>query len=475
MSKTKIITTIGPTTLEVAQMQRLIRNGANIARFNFSHGTFEWFHNAFNNVREASRKTKKPFPIMLDTKGPEIRTGDTEKALKVKKGKEYTISYSGDNIKTDIHVSYPYIALHVKKRQLIQIDSGLLPMKVTEIEGNIVKAKALATGDITSRRHVNLPGIRLDLPTLSDKDKADIEFGIAEGIHMIAASFVNNAEDILLIRKEICKHTDKHIPIIAKIETAYAVQNLEEIVQVSDGIMVARGDLGVEVPIQDMPLVQRKIVQTCRNYGVPVIIATQMLKSMVESPIPTRAEISDIGFAIFSGADTIMLSDETTIGAYPDACVAVMKEVATQTERGYTREGTAHKPTKGLENMHPQLRLIEAGVQFAEEAKANAVVLVTNNFHLVRRLAARRTKLRTIVCTSDVYLFNYCSLLFGVRAHLVSNKEELRLQSHMESMDAYLNSLVEHKYLKKNDTILTFFDFIDSDGNIDTMQIRKID
>jgi len=475
MSKTKIIATIGPVTFEAAQMQRLIRNGANIARFNFSHGTFDWFHKAFEHVHTASKKTNKAFPILLDTKGPEIRTGDTEKAITIKRGKEYTISYEGDKLDTDIKVSYPYISLHVKKRQLIQVDSGLLPMKVTNIEGKVVHAKALANGDITSRRHVNLPGVRLDLPTLSEKDKADIEFGVAEGIHMIAASFVNNAEDILLIRKEIGRHTDKHIPIIAKIETAYAVQNLEEIVQVSDGIMVARGDLGVEVPIHDMPLVQRKIVHTCRNYGVPVIIATQMLKSMVDSPIPTRAEISDIGFAIFSGADAIMLSDETTVGAYPDACVAIMKDVAKETEKGYSRNMPVHKVSKGQEKIQPQLSLIETGVDFAEKAKANAVVLVTNNFTLARRLAARRTKLRTIICTSDIYLYNYCSLLFGVRAHLVSNSQELRLESHMESMDAYLESLVEYKYLKKQDTILTFFDFIDSDGNIDTMQIRKID
>lgn len=334
MRKTKIVCTIGPSSESLENTKKLIMAGMNVARLNFSHGDFEEHGNRIKNIRQACEELNKTVAILLDTKGPEIRTGKLEvEPIELVQDEYITLTTEeilGD--KNRLSITYKELPQDVQVGSTILIDDGLIGLTVVEIQGTEIRCRIVNGGTIKSKKGVNVPGVAISLPGITEKDANDIIFGIEQGIDFIAASFVRKASDVLEIRELLKKHNGEHIQIISKIENQQGVDNLDEILEVSDGLMVARGDLGVEIPAEEVPLVQKRMIEKCNLAGKPVITATQMLDSMQRNPRPTRAEASDVANAIFDGTDAIMLSGETAAGKYPVESVLTMSRIAEKAE-----------------------------------------------------------------------------------------------------------------------------------------------
>jgi pyruvate kinase len=318
MRLTKTICTLGPATANPKSVQALAERGMSIARFNFSHGSHDTHRPNIQMVRDVSEKHDLGIALMLDTKGAEIRTGDRETPLSVKKGELITFSHKLTKDKYPVlTINYPHFAKDVKDASCIIVDNGDLIFEVVEVAKDRVVGRAQGDASIGSRRHVNLPGADVSLPSLADKDWDDIKLACEEKMDFIALSFVRNAKEIEEVRTFCKKHKWPNISLIAKIENAVAVRNIDEIIGASDGVMIARGDLGAEVPLEHLPAIQDDILDRCRMAGVPVIVATHMLESMIKNPMPTRAEVTEIAHAALTGADSTMLSGETAAGKYP--------------------------------------------------------------------------------------------------------------------------------------------------------------
>ncbi len=347
MRKTKIVATIGPASNSVEKIKELFQAGVNAARINFSHGSHESHGQTIEKVKHVRDELGLPIPLILDTKGPEIRTKllKTE-TVNLEKGNMFVLTtddIEGDE--TRVSVTYDDITKDLKPGSTVLIDDGLIELTVREISGNDVICEIMNSGVLGSRKGVNLPDVHLSLPALAEKDIEDIKFGIKVGFDYIAASFIRSANDVREIRKVLKENGGSSIKIIAKIENREGVNNLDEILGVADGIMVARGDLGVEIPLEEVPVIQKRMIKKCRDYGKPVITATQMLESMVNNPRPTRAEANDVANAIFDGTDAIMLSGETAKGKYPVEAVETMVKIALKIESSidYSKNFTKHK------------------------------------------------------------------------------------------------------------------------------------
>ena len=309
---TKVVCTIGPKTESVEMLTKLVESGMNVMRLNFSHGDFEEHGTRIKRIREVMEKTGKNIGILLDTKGPEIRTGKLEggKDILLEAGNTIAITtdYSHVGNKDKISVSYPGIVHDLKPGNTVLLDDGLVGLEVTEIKGNEIICKVINTGELGETKGVNLPGVSVGLPALSEKDIADLKFGCEQGVDFVAASFIRKASDVAEVRKVLDENGGANIKIIPKIENQEGVDNFDEILELSDGIMVARGDLGVEIPAEEVPFVQKMMIRKCNAAGKPVITATQMLDSMIRNPRPTRAEAGDVANAILDGTDAVMLS-----------------------------------------------------------------------------------------------------------------------------------------------------------------------
>lgn len=348
MKKTKVICTIGPASNNKETLEKMIQSGMNIARFNFSHGNFKEHRANFDLIKEVREKTGVHVAILLDTKGPEIRTGkfeETESLLS--EGQLFTLKI--DEVvgtKDYCQISDKDLYKCVKTGDKILIDDGLIEMVVNKVENTDIQCEVLNSGVVKNNKGINVPGIKTNLPAVSEKDYQDILFGIENDIDFIAASFIRNADNVSEIKKILAENGGKNIRIISKIENAEGIENIDEIIAISDGIMVARGDLGVEIPMEQVPLIQKKIISKCNLAGKPVITATQMLDSMMRNPRPTRAEVADVANAIFDGTDAIMLSGETASGKYPVEAVETMREIAMTTEAELDYEELLQDRTK---------------------------------------------------------------------------------------------------------------------------------
>ena len=334
MRKTKIVCTLGPATNDVEIMKQLIQNGMDAARINFSHGTYETHAETIAKLKQAREELNAPIPLILDTKGPEIRV-KTFKEDKVSLEEDATFTLTTREVEGDVHivsVTYADLPKDVHRGSRILIDDGLIELKVEDITETDVVCKVVNGGVVKSRKGVNLPGVEVNLPSLMEKDIEDLKFGVENGFDIVAASFIRSAEDVLKIRRVLEENGGGQMHIISKIENQQGVENIDKILEASDGIMVARGDLGVEIPPEEVPLVQKILIAKANRIGKPVITATQMLESMVHSPRPTRAEANDVANAIFDGSDAIMLSGETAAGAYPLEAVATMARIALKAE-----------------------------------------------------------------------------------------------------------------------------------------------
>ncbi|HEY5714006.1 MAG TPA: pyruvate kinase [Candidatus Gracilibacteria bacterium] len=333
MKRTKIIATIGPASSSPEMLEALAKGGANIFRLNFSHGDYEWYGELIKRINALNKTLTTPIAIMLDTKGPEIRTAVLEEAIAVKPGDRITLTIDEvDYQKTQkIFVNYHGFIKDIEEGGEVLMDNGGMRLKVLSIKGNDAVCEMLDTGEIGSRRRLNLPGKDLDLPSITEKDWEDIDFGIKQGVDMIALSFVRKSDEVSELKAYLAQK-EADIMVISKVESFEATKHLASIVEASDGVMVARGDLGAEIPFAQVPQVQQEIINLGAQYRKPIIVATQMLESMIDHPMPTRAEVTDVAHAIFQETDCIMLSGETAAGKHPLRCIETMVDIATVNE-----------------------------------------------------------------------------------------------------------------------------------------------
>ncbi|WP_112181599.1 MULTISPECIES: pyruvate kinase [Paraliobacillus] len=421
MRRTKIVCTIGPASETVEQLVQLIDAGMNVARLNFSHGDFEEHGQRIVNIREAAKKTGKTVAILLDTKGPEIRTNTMKNGeVHITKGKEINISMKEvEGTEEKFSVSYPQLIDDVHVGSKILLDDGLIELEVIDIlnDQKELKTIALNSGVLKNKKGVNVPNVSVNLPGITDKDAADIKFGIEQDVDFIAASFVRRASDVLEIKQLLETNNASHIHIIPKIENQEGVDNLDAILQVSDGLMVARGDLGVEIPPEDVPLVQKDMIRKCNTAGKPVITATQMLDSMQRNPRPTRAEASDVANAIFDGSDAIMLSGETAAGDYPVEAVQTMSNIATKAETAID-----HKSVLDIRSKSSELTITDAISQSVNHSAMNlnvdAILTPTASGHTARMISKYRPEAPIIAVTFDERISRRLSLVWGVQSIL---------------------------------------------------------
>ena len=375
IKRTKIICTIGPATESHAMLMKLYKAGMNIARLNMSHSDHKSAKKIIDRINKINKKVSNPIGILLDTQGPEIRTGDTSSVVHLEPGEKvsFTIRDEIDVETTSIRVHYDELINSVKVGSLITLDNGLLNFKVLAKTQNELECIVLDGGKLGSKRHVNLPGIRINLPSVTEKDKKDILFGLKENVDFIALSFVRDASDIDDL-KAVLKNKTSQVKIISKIEDREGLSNIEEICNVSDAVMVARGDLGIETDLSNLPNIQRKIMSNCARHGVRSIVATHLLESMIENPTPTRAEVTDVANAIYEGADAVMLSGETTIGRYPVECVSFISRIASQTEK-YKTLGYESKLISDTDWQHLGI----AAKNIAESISADGIIAITRS------------------------------------------------------------------------------------------------
>lgn len=417
MKKTKIVCTIGPASESLDTLVKLIESGMNVARLNFSHGDFEEHLARIKNIRKASEKTGKMVSIMLDTKGPEIRTNNMKDgAITLTKGDTVRISMTEvEGTKEKFSVTYADLINDVTPGSSILLDDGLINLQVTDLEhdkGEIVTV-AQNTGVLKNKKGVNVPGVSVNLPGLTEKDRADIQFGLDNNIDYIAASFIRRPSDILEITEILEKEDKMHVQIIPKIENQEGVDNLEEILAIADGLMVARGDLGVEIPTEDVPIVQKRMISMCNNAGKPVITATQMLDSMQVNPRPTRAEASDVANAIFDGTDAIMLSGETAAGDYPVEAVKTMYNIAIRTESSLVNQDAF--ALKSFDQTDMTEAIGQAVGHTAKNLNIHTIVAATESGHTARMISKFRPKADILAVTFSEETARGLALQWGVQ------------------------------------------------------------
>ena len=449
IKRTKIVCTLGPASQSEDVLRELILNGLNVCRFNFSHGSHEEHKGRIDMVKKVREELNKPIAILLDTKGPEIRTGNfADPEVLLEEGSEFTITM--DEVvgtKEICTVSYKGLADDVKEGDSILIDDGLVGLRVKSVENGNIKCIVENSGIVKNHKGVNVPGVKINLPAITPKDISDIEFGIEEGIDMIAASFVRKASDVLAIREILEKNNAGDVLILSKIENQEGVENIDEILQVSDGIMVARGDLGVEIPTEEIPIVQKMIIKKCNELAKPVITATQMLDSMIRNPRPTRAEVTDVANAIYDGTDAIMLSGETAAGKYPVEAVKVKASIAKRIEQ--TLDYDRMLKEKGSKNVTVTDAISHATCTTAVDLNASAIITSTSSGYTAKMVSKFRPQAPIIAATSNEAVMRRLALTWGVcpiKSALAGNTDEV--------IEKSIEASIENGYVKNGELVV---------------------
>ena len=449
MKNTKIICTIGPASQKPEIIKDLILAGMDVARLNFSHGSYEEQEQKFRMIEAAAKEVGRPVAILQDTKGPEIRLRDFVNGKEqLTAGQLFTLTTNeipGTNEKAAI--SYKQLPKDVKEGMAILIDDGLIEMKVESVTDTDIVCRVINGGFVSNKKGVNVPGAELSMPFISDVDREDILFGIKMGFDFLAASFVRSKEDILEVRKLLDEHGAK-TKVIAKIENMQGIRNLIEILEVSDGIMVARGDMGVEIPLEEVPVIQKKMIKKAVLMGKHVITATQMLESMTKNPRPTRAEATDVANAIYDGTTAIMLSGETANGAYPVEAVKTMARIAERTELDIDYANRFHRLEVTRENNITNA-ISHATCTTAMDLKAAAIITVTMSGFTAEMIARYKPTCEIIACSIDPCVCRQANLLWGVRPLVIEKKEnadDLFKEAVRSSLDA--------GYIKKGDVVV---------------------
>jgi pyruvate kinase len=450
MKKTKIVCTIGPASESPDVIEQLLNSGMNAARLNFSHGTHEEHAKRIKLLKTASRKKGCPLALILDTKGPEIRI-KTFKSGKVelKTGNRFVLTardVTGDN--TVVSVTYPKLPKQVSPGDTILLDDGFIRLKVLSVEDLDVVCNVEDGGLLKDRKGVNIPGVRSDLPAVTAQDEADICFGIRMGVDYVAASFVRKASDILDVRRVLENNGGGDIQVISKIESREGVDNFTDILKVSDGIMLARGDLGVEIPPEEVPLVQKNLIERCHRAGKPVITATQMLESMIYNPRPTRAEVNDVANAIFDGSDAVMLSGETAAGSYPVESVKTMAKIAQAAENSYV-----YKEKLGGKRVGPTKTVTDAvgyaTVSTAEDLGAAAIITATSSGYTARMVSKYRPSSLILAATPSDKVMRKLCLYWGIYPVKVKPTKTTD-----EMIDASIQASLESGLVKSGDLVV---------------------
>ncbi|KKQ23303.1 pyruvate kinase [Candidatus Wolfebacteria bacterium RIFCSPLOWO2_01_FULL_38_11] len=424
IKKTKIVATIGPATENKISMEELALAGMDVVRLNFSHGNYKEHLNRINLARLVSKKINKPIAILQDLSGPKIRIGDFySESIILRKGQTFILTANkcvGDEKK--VFINYPNLPKEIKSGERILLNDGKNELKVEKILGNEIRCKIIVGGEIKGRRGVNFPDSNLRISSLTKKDREDIKFGIKNKVDFMAISFVRKPSDILELRN-ILNKAKTNIKIIAKIETKEAIENLDEIIKAADGVMVARGDLAVEMLAEHVPILQKNIIKKCNYAGKPVITATQMLDSMIKNPVPTRAEVNDVANAILDGTDAVMLSEETALGNYPIEAVSVMARIARHTEENYDHEEI-------LKHAHLLPKSINDSISYgivtaAHNIGAKAIIALTEYGNAARMISRYKPKQPIIALTPNRKTYNQLSLSFGCQPMLIKYFKEI--------------------------------------------------
>jgi pyruvate kinase len=466
---TKIIFTIGPASNSPEMLSRLLRAGVDVCRLNMAHADHEWTRQAIANVKAASEAEGRKVAMLMDVKGPEIRTGPLEEPFQLKREEvfDFYLSPDAEPVREGIRgvgINYPRLHEDVAAGDTVLVDSGLLRLRVLELMEDRIRCSVRIGGELGSRRHINLPGVHVRLPALTAKDREDIKIGIANGVDFFALSFVRSPDDLDILRRFI-QENGSEAHIIAKIEDQSAITNLEEIVRASDGLMVARGDLGIEIPYETLPLVQRRAIRICQRMGKPAIVATHMLESMITNPLPTRAEITDIANAVFEQADCVMLSGETTVGKYPVECVDVMNRIIASIEAQAERKTNDSLPLKT-----PKDLMLKSTIMLSDEIPHCGVLVFTRKGYLARTLSALRSKRSPIYAFTDREdVFQNLLLYWGVEPFLMPFQQDPE-----ETVQNAFSRLRSRGWVESRDSLVLISNILAGNKVIDTIQYRVV-
>ncbi len=469
MKKTKIVCTIGPKTESKEVLKQLLEAGMNVMRLNFSHGDYEEHGRRISNLREVMAETGMRAAILLDTKGPEIRTIKLEGGNDVSlvAGQEFTFTTDRTVIGNNkiVAVTYEGFASDLKAGDTVLVDDGLIAMEVKEVVGNEVRCIVKNNGDLGENKGINLPNVSVNLPALAEKDINDLKFGCEQGIDFVAASFIRKADDVLAVRKVLCENGGENVKIISKIENQEGLNNFDEILEVTDGVMVARGDLGVEIPVEEVPFAQKMMIEKCNEAGKPVITATQMLDSMIKNPRPTRAEANDVANAIIDGTDAVMLSGETAKGKYPVEAVKVMARIAEKTDPLiYTNVEFDNEEATITE------AVAKGTVDVAEALEAKLIVVGTGTGRAAKSLRKYFPTARILALTNSQTTANQLLLSRGVLSVVAEKPETLDCFFKQAEAEAVKTGLV-----KSGDIIVvTCGEQVYVQGTTNTMKVIKV-
>ncbi|MDD3401928.1 MAG: pyruvate kinase [Hespellia sp.] len=448
--KTKVVCTLGPATDRADILKELVRSGMNVARLNFSHGTYEEHEKRITALRNISEKEQVPIAIMLDTKGPEIRIGHLkEKTVRLHRNGQLTLT--GEDCLGDadrISISYPNLYKDVKEADTVLIDDGLIELTVEKIEYKEIICRIQNDGEISDCKGVNVPNVHIKLPYMSQKDQNDILFGIEKQVDFIAASFVRSADDVRELREFLHNHGGDLIHIVSKIENAEGVRNIDSIIAVSDAVMVARGDMGVELPSEQVPVIQKMIIEKVKNAGKQVVTATQMLDSMMHNPRPTRAETADVANAIYDGTSALMLSGETAAGKYPLEALQTMVKIAEYIERGISyREKFFASSRK--ENPNITDAISHASCTTAYDLNARAILTVTKSGYSARMISRYRPECMIVSGTTEERVWRQLNMSWGVIPVLLKEERDVFVL-----FDQVIQTAKERGLVAKEDTVV---------------------
>ncbi|KXU37362.1 pyruvate kinase [Cephaloticoccus primus] len=468
--RTKIIATLGPATESEATLEALIRAGTDVIRLNMAHANHEWTRSILRRIRAISARVGRDIATLMDIKGPEIRTGDLDTPLELKVGEifDFTVKPGSDRLDAEevrsVDVNYRDLVNDIRIGDTVLVDNGLITLEVLEKHDAHIRCRVLVPGELKSRRHINLPGVTVNLPSLTDKDRADATVGIEEGIDFIALSFVRSAADIALLRDFLAAKKSK-ARIVAKVEDQSGITNLDEIVLAADALMIARGDLGIECPLEELPIIQRRAVRACLSHARPVIVATHMLESMITQPIPTRAEITDVSNAVYELADCVMLSGETTIGRYPLESVQTLDKIARRIEH----------ETEGLPESIPpfngeRMKVLHSAVVLANQLPDSKILTFTRHGFMAHGLAALRpAKAPILTFTPHEQLFRQLRLLRAVEPYLMPFAGEPDI-----TIENAIAVLKKTGRVTAGDKLVVATDILSHDRLIDSVQLRTV-
>lgn len=464
--RTKIVCTVGPATDQAATLTKLAQAGMNVARLNMSHGDHKSHLDVVRTIKALNRKLQHPIAILMDLQGPEIRTGELADSLDLQAGEELYVAVIADDAEErSVHVDYADLVQHLSAGDQVTVDNGLINLEILEVEEHRLRCRILDGGTLGSRKHVNLPGIRVNLPSITEKDRHDIDFAIKHDLDFIALSFVRSADDLEHVR-QIVEASGGHQRLIAKIENHEGVENFDAILAATDVVMIARGDLGVEIPFEELPALQRHLVQKCAVAGKPVIVATHLLESMIENPMPTRAEVTDVANAVYEQVDAIMLSGETAVGRHPERCVQTLHKIACATEGEPGLAFYEDRPAPQSQREH----LARSACRLADSIDAGAILVITRRGSFGELVASYRPQ------TALIYAFTNMSTtrrkLWLTRSIVASR---IRLSQNPEkTIDAGMKKLREMGAVRTGDEVVVVSDFATTSGELVTgIQLRR--